>query len=227
APSAPAVEGPLTSAGETPDVLAPLVAAAEAEQAPHTVDELVVPEVTGPEDRTTAELRAALDTIVELAGSVEDTAQARQDAADAAAAKRAAWEKSLQGYANGRIPASALCSPPFDSDALLRCDAADALEQLDKAYKAEFGTHIKLTDSYRSYAGQVSCRARKGSLCAVPGTSNHGTGVAVDFAGGIQTFGSRQHKWMVAHAAEFGWHHPAWAHAGGSKPEAWHWEYAA
>jgi hypothetical protein len=226
APSAPAIEGPLTSAAESPDLLASLVGAADDPDAPETVKEIVVPKATGPEDSTTVALRAALDDIVELAGSVADTAAERQAAEDAAEAKRAAWALSLQGYANGRIPASALCHPPFDGRALLRCDAADSLIQLDKAYRAEFGTHVKLTDTYRSYGGQVSCRARKGSMCAMPGTSNHGTGVAIDFGGGIQTFGTRQHRWMVANAAEFGWHHPAWARAGGGKPEAWHWEYS-
>jgi LAS superfamily LD-carboxypeptidase LdcB len=31
---------------------------------------------------------------------------------------------------------------------------------------------------------------------------------------------------MQQNAALYGWFHPAWAQAGGSLPEPWHWEYA-
>lgn len=232
APSAPAVDGPLTSAAETPDM--PAIAEEPSDATAATIDgldDLVVPEATGPEDETTAELRAAVEKIVTLSSAVEDSAQeaaeaaAEKAAAAAKAAQRAAWKKSLLGYANGRIPASALCTLSFDSSAQLRCDAAEDIEKLNTAYRKAFGTSLSVTDSYRSYAGQVACRMSKGYLCATPGTSNHGTGIALDLGGGIQTFGSAQHRWMDAHAAEYGWVHPSWAEPGSSKPEAWHWEY--
>jgi|GEM_PF-383564 len=173
-----------------------------------------------------AEVRAAA-AAAEQAKADEAAAQARAaaDAQAQEAAERAAWKKSLLGYANGRIPASALCAPTFDADALLRCDAAQDLDALDAAYYADFGVHVTITDSYRSYASQVTCRATKGWLCATPGTSNHGTGIATDLGGGIQTFGTKQHRWMKAHAAQYGWAHPGWAEPGSSKPEPWHWEY--
>jgi LAS superfamily LD-carboxypeptidase LdcB len=41
----------------------------------------------------------------------------------------------------------------------------------------------------------------------------------------VQGFGSEAHRWMQLNAGQFGWVHPAWAQQGGSKPEAWHWEY--
>ncbi|WP_146806693.1 M15 family metallopeptidase [Cellulomonas persica] len=179
------------------------------------------------EQKAAAEKAAAEKAAAEAAAKAEAEAAAKA-AAEAAAAKeaeRAAWKASLRGYANGQIPASALCAPSFDSGALLRCDAAEDLDALDAAYYADFGAHLAISDSYRSYGSQVSCRARKGWLCARPGTSNHGTGVAVDLGGGIQVFGTAQHVWMQKHAADFGWVHPSWARAGGSKPEAWHWEY--
>ncbi|WP_218022711.1 M15 family metallopeptidase, partial [Cellulomonas biazotea] len=141
------------------------------------------------------------------------------------AAQRAAWKASLLGYANGKIPASALCGVSFDASVQLRCDAAESLEQLNTAYVAAFGTNMTISDSYRSYAGQVACRRTKGWLCAAPGTSNHGTGVAIDFGGGIESFGTKQFAWMKANAGQFSWEHPSWAERGGSKPEAWHWEY--
>lgn len=182
------------------------------------------------------QLRAAVAAVASLTQQVEkttaDTVAAQAAAAEAARvaaeqeAQRAAWKASLLGYANGRIPASALCSPSFDPSVELRCDAAQALDALDTAYLAAFGTHLDVSDSYRSYAGQVACRRTKGSLCATPGTSNHGTGVAVDLGGGVEGFGTAQFVWMTTNAGAYGWVHPDWAAAGGSKPEAWHWEYA-
>jgi LAS superfamily LD-carboxypeptidase LdcB len=134
---------------------------------------------------------------------------------------------SLQGYANGHIPASALCTLSFDPSASLRCDAAHAIEALDAAYVQAFGTHLTVNDSYRSYTAQLICLRARGYLCAEPGTSHHGLGIAVDLGGGIQTYGSSAHDWLVKNGPQFGWTEPAWALPGGSRPEAWHWEYVA
>ncbi|WP_315097887.1 M15 family metallopeptidase, partial [uncultured Cellulomonas sp.] len=174
----------------------------------------------------TAEAKKAADAAAAQAAA--DAAAAAEAAAQAAAeqaAQRVAWKKSLLGYANGKIPDSALCEVSFDSSVRLRCDAAEQLDVLNAAYKAHFGTDMKVSDSYRSYAGQVMCKRTKGYLCATPGTSNHGSGVAIDFGGGIESFGTRQFKWMQSHAPDLSWTHPSWAQRGGSKPEAWHWEY--
>lgn len=208
---------------------------------PTTVAGVSVP--SGPEDETTSRLRAVVEKVADASAQVVLVAEANvaasqaaaeiQAAADAEAqriaaeqaATRAAWRTSLDDYANGRIPDSALCDLGFDSDHELRCDATEQLELLDAAYLDRFGVHLTISDSYRSYAGQVACRYTKGNLCATPGTSNHGLGTAVDLGGGIQTFGTRQHVWMVANAERYGWTLPSWARASGSKPEAWHWEF--
>lgn len=129
------------------------------------------------------------------------------------------------GHENGKIPASALCGLDFASGHLLRCDAASALNALNVSYRERFGHDMVVTDSYRSYEGQVQCRAQKGSLCATPGTSNHGWGLAVDLGDGVDSFLSAQYKWMSANASKHGWVNPSWARQGGSKPEPWHWEY--
>lgn len=190
-------------------------------------------------DPATTPLRAALDRVKQAAEVVRTTTEqkkAEAAAAEAAAAdaarvaaeqeaQRAAWKASLQGYANGKIPSSALCGVGFDDRAMLRCDAAEALDALDAAFFDRFGTHLAVSDSYRSYAAQVACRAAKGSLCATPGTSNHGLGVAVDLGGSVQTFGTAQHQWMRENAPAYDWTLPEWARASGSKPEPWHWEY--
>jgi hypothetical protein len=137
----------------------------------------------------------------------------------------AAWG----GYENGRIPASALCPVPSAPGLLLECGAAAAFDQLNRAFKAVFGQDLGITDAYRSYDEQVACRAEKGSLCADPGTSNHGWAKAVDIGAccGVNTGSGAAFDWLTANAARFGWVHPAWAQPGGSKPEPWHWEYGA
>ncbi|MFF3066508.1 D-alanyl-D-alanine carboxypeptidase family protein [Oerskovia sp. NPDC057915] len=130
-------------------------------------------------------------------------------------------------FSNGKIPASALTSLSFAPSQSLRCDAAAMLEELSDAYAQRFGTSIPLTDTYRSYSEQVSTRAAKPGLAAVPGTSNHGWGLAIDLAAPASSPGSAQYKWLRANAPLYGWDNPAWARPNGSKPEPWHFEYAA
>ena len=66
----------------------------------------------------------------------------------------------------------------------------------------------------------------KPALAAVPGTSNHGWGLAVDLCGGIEHYGTAQYTWMMANAGRFGFLHPDWADPGNGREEPWHWEYA-
>lgn len=129
------------------------------------------------------------------------------------------------GYPNGLIPSAALC--PLGTGAhVLRCDAAQSFQALSQAYAGVFGTPMCVTDSYRTFAQQVDLYRRKPSLAAVPGTSNHGWGLAVDLCGGPESFSSPQYAWLAANSRAFGWAHPGWARAGGGREEPWHWEYA-
>ena len=130
------------------------------------------------------------------------------------------------GYPNGLIPPSALC-PVGVAGHSLRCDAAAAWRAMSAAYQADLGTPLCMTDSYRGYAAQVRLYGEKPALAAVPGTSNHGWGLAVDLCGGIDSFGTEQYAWMVANAGRFGFVHPTWADPGNGREEPWHWEYAA
>ena len=93
------------------------------------------------------------------------------------------------GYPNGLIPPSAMC-PLGAAGHSLRCDAAAAYRAMSAAFASAFGTPICITDSYRTYASQVKLYGEKPALAAVPGTSNHGWGLAVDLCGGIETFGT-------------------------------------
>lgn len=130
----------------------------------------------------------------------------------------------LTGYPNGLIPESALCPLPQE-DHHLRADAAVAFGKLNAAYAQRFGEAFCVTDSYRSLDDQQSLYYRKPSLAAVPGTSNHGLGLAIDLCGGVNAFGSPEFVWMKEHGPDFGWIHPEWAAASGARPEPWHWEY--
>ncbi|MGR6963571.1 D-alanyl-D-alanine carboxypeptidase family protein [Geodermatophilus sp. URMC 61] len=128
------------------------------------------------------------------------------------------------GFPNGLIPPSAMC-PLEVAGHLLRCDAAAAHRGMSSAFADAFGTPLCTTDSYRTYAAQVRLYGEKPELAAVPGTSNHGWGLAVDLCGGVERFGTAQYAWMVANAGRFGFVHPRWADPGNGREEPWHWEY--
>jgi LAS superfamily LD-carboxypeptidase LdcB len=134
--------------------------------------------------------------------------------------------ESTAGYANGFIPDSALCPLWQAPGEKLRADAAAAFNRMSQYHAATAGGPLCVTDSYRSYSGQVSLYRRKPSLAATPGTSEHGWGKAVDFCGGVERYGSNAFYWMKQNAGRFGFFHPDWAEPSGSRPEAWHWEYS-
>jgi peptidoglycan DL-endopeptidase CwlO len=129
------------------------------------------------------------------------------------------------GYPNGFIPLTALC-PAGVGRHVLRCDAAAAFTRLDQAFRAALGRPLCVTDSYRTFSAQVRLYGVKPALAAIPGTSNHGWGLAVDLCGGIQSFGSSEYSWMLANAPRFGWSNPLWAHRGNGREEPWHWEFS-
>ncbi len=185
-------------------------------------------------ERMAADLGAVLDSaspaVVEVAPAALTPADvlAEQEALGVAdAERRTALADVTRGPSNGRLPAGALTSLSWASGQRLRPDAAAQLERLNVAFRARFGHDIAVTDSYRSFAGQVAARRTRGHLAATPGTSNHGWGVAVDLGSGINRFGTETHRWMRENAPKFGWDLPAWARQDGSKPEPWHWEFVA
>lgn len=128
-------------------------------------------------------------------------------------------------WSNGRVPTKSLCTL-WDGKNMLRADAAVALAKLNIAYKKRFGHNLCLTDSYRTLSEQYHLRAIKPGLAAVPGTSNHGWGVAIDMCDRVEDYGSTTYRWMRDNGPAYGWENPDWALPGGSGPfEAWHWEY--
>lgn len=135
--------------------------------------------------------------------------------------------EAVQGFANGMLPPAVLCPLRSAPGHMLRADAAEAFDAMSRAYAESTGEPLCITDSYRTFEAQVALKAQKPYLAAVPGTSNHGWAVAVDMCGGIENFGTPAHNWMRANAGLFGWVHPSWAQADGSKPEPWHWEFSS
>lgn len=146
---------------------------------------------------------------------------AKEPTGDSTTSGAGAWG----GHSNGRIPAAAMCALGSAPGQMLRCDAQAAFDRMSHAYEAKFSSPISVTDAYRDYDTQVILKRRKGRMAATPGTSNHGWALAVDLGGGINSFGSAQHRWMRANAPKFGWIHPGWARQTGSLPEPWHWEF--
>ena len=126
---------------------------------------------------------------------------------------------------NGQLPNTVLCTL-WEPKYRLRADAAVSLAKLNVAYKQRFGGDLCLTDAYRTFGSQQRLKAIKPGLAAVPGTSQHGWGLAVDLCGGAQRGGSVQYEWMRVTGAAYGWRNPEWALPGGGGPhEPWHWEY--
>lgn len=122
----------------------------------------------------------------------------------------------VSGSGNGRLPDSALVSIGV-GDHRLTPAAAEAFKRLFAAAQAD-GVTFGVSDSYRSYAAQVSVARRKGiygrgGWAAVPGTSNHGWGVAVDLA-----LSGPALSWMRRNARQFGYFETV-------PRESWHWEY--
>ena len=133
---------------------------------------------------------------------------------------------------NGHMPASAMCLIPWGTDTLgspqyLRCDAEAALTRMSEAFKAQFGTQIALDLTYRSFDEQVAMRAALGPIAAVPGTSNHGLGLALDVPEqpDLYGFGTPRYEWLLANGPSFGWDAPADVRQGAAYPEYWHIEY--
>ncbi|GAA3932780.1 hypothetical protein GCM10023085_12690 [Actinomadura viridis] len=158
----------------------------------------------------------------------ELTAKLKKLEADQERRLRAICDSDLSANArkfpNGLIPDRYLCPLPQKGEQL-RADAALAFYKLNAAYKRRFGRHMCVTDSYRSLADQQRVYYQRPGFAAVPGTSNHGKGQALDLCGGIENASTVQFNWLEANSRRYGWFHPAWAYSNPYEP--WHWEYGS
>jgi LAS superfamily LD-carboxypeptidase LdcB len=145
---------------------------------------------------------------------------------------------------NGRIAADALTT--ITPQCAIVTDKADQLQALLAAANAD-GVALapeessflppgvtgppRIESCYRTYDMQVwwrnyYCSIGKCGNAAMPGTSKHGFGHAVDFQDqlGELTFMSPGYQWLTAYAALFGFAQPPSVQQGGANDEAWHWE---
>ncbi len=136
---------------------------------------------------------------------------------------------AVPAVTNGSLPMSYLASP---GGGCAVYDEALASLKAMIAQAAKDGVKLKPVSCYRDYAGQVAAReswCNRGAcqMAAVPGTSNHGWGKAIDFAdqNGSLGFDSVGYTWLKTWAGYFGWIHPRTMEADGPVPEAWHWEW--
>ena len=138
---------------------------------------------------------------------------------------------SWNGLENGKIPDDKLVALSFSPEDKMHKQAAEAMEAMNKAYQSETGSNLGINEAYRdcdtqiAYATPGNPRYKNGlAKPAPPCSSNHGWGLAADIS--VGDFGSSVYNWLSTNAHKYGFVHPAWAEPGGSKPEAWHWEYA-
>ncbi|MCU1398004.1 MAG: peptidase and DD-carboxypeptidase VanY/endolysin [Acidimicrobiales bacterium] len=123
----------------------------------------------------------------------------------------------LVAYGNGTLPSSELESIGQGGHRLFT-PAAEAWKQAVAAARVD-GIDLRVTDSYRSYDEQVDLARRKGlyadgGLAAVPGTSNHGWGLAVD----ADVTGKAALQWLQDNGHRFGFVQAV-------PREPWHWEF--
>jgi peptidoglycan hydrolase-like protein with peptidoglycan-binding domain len=129
---------------------------------------------------------------------------------------------------NGRLPLNSLTKTVIGGR--LRDDAAASADRLALAFYKHFNKPLVATDTYRDYDAQVAVKKAKGPYAAVPGTSNHGWGVAVDYSSRINIDTSAEHRWMEKNAGAYGWENPLWARNATTADgmyEPWHWEYSS
>ncbi len=117
---------------------------------------------------------------------------------------------------NGRLDTSSLELIGIGQHKLVP-SAAQAFKRM-RADAAAAGITIGVTDSYRSYDQQVDLAKRKGlyaegGLAAVPGTSNHGLGIALDL-----DLDARAQAWMRENGPKYGFTENV-------PREPWHWEF--
>lgn len=172
-------------------------------------------------------------------GGATDTTGAIVDVGPNASGAQTPWG----GYKNGEIPESAMtkipiadaCSTGYGANSPLRAylhpKATIAVVELNNRYKAKFGRDMYFKGCYRPLSEQQRAwNNEPPGNAARPGTSNHGWGLAIDFAisaSQSMTYGSEEYKWLMNNAYKVGWVNPPSMRASGSGPhEPWHWEYA-
>ena len=109
-------------------------------------------------------------------------------------AAAAATARASRAIPTVSCPVRALCGLWGRPGEMLQASAAAAFNRMSQAFNAVFGEPLCVEASYRTYQRQVELYASMpAGYAAVPGTSNHGWGLATDLCGGIQVDNSPEH----------------------------------
>jgi D-alanyl-D-alanine carboxypeptidase len=141
--------------------------------------------------------------------------------------KRAAANlPNMMDQKNGQVDEDLLCTIPWSPENQILCAGLPFLTRLSAAYKAEFGEDIPILDGYRPLSEQFTVYYRDPNWTAIPGTSNHGWGMAVDL--GWDTFrewDAPEVQWMLENGYKYGWRLPMALSEDSDRPEPWHYEF--
>lgn len=128
---------------------------------------------------------------------------------------------------NGDIPAWKMVDVDGNGN-LLNPAAAAFFHAWDADYFAITGVHITISEGFRNIAEQERLYALylsgRGNLAAVPHTSSHGMGLAVDVNSWVygNSSGTTKHNALVESGLRHGW---SWYTVGKPSGEPWHFNY--
>lgn len=100
------------------------------------------------------------------------------------------------------------------------------LKQQEQLFLSRYTTKQLPGRPTKKWNGITYWQLPKTSMAAVPGTSNHGWGLAIDFAEelngkpGVESVSPRFVKWMIKHAKSYGF-------SAELQSEPWHWRFVA
>ena len=146
---------------------------------------------------------------------------------------------------NGKIPVSDLCQVPSwlntswapNTPRTLQCGALSSFLEMNAAFKAKFGYNLIMDEGYRDrYTQDMYYKVYGYPSAAMPGTSNHGYGRAVDLIGTRTAvlegrgsspfrFGSAADTWLTNNSKAYGWDRSEHLDKTGSNPEYWHYNW--
>lgn len=130
-------------------------------------------------------------------------------------------EKDI-GYPNGDLRNATGAVVLRGAQYRLRTEAAALLVDWNAAYRMRFGGDLPVNESFRDLAEQQRLYDAylngTGALAAVPGTSIHGWGLAID----VDIYDDAQQRWLRDTAPSYGWW---WAGGEFSQIEPWHFEF--
>lgn len=94
-------------------------------------------------------------------------------------------------------------------------EAANAYHQMKSAALRD-GIYLQLIFGFRTHSQQKKARRDSGKLAALPGTSPHERGIAIDFSN--MTTKNKTYWWLIKNSEKFGFYNTI-------RKEFWHFEF--